>query len=410
MKLVHTSDWHLGARLHEEDRSMEHAAFLDWLAALLAEEHADVLLVAGDIFDVKAPSPQAQSLYYGFLARAVKEHLCRKVVAIAGNHDSCKLLAAPSNLLGELGISVVASAAGDLSREVVVVDGHDSRPALAVAAVPFMYDAELANFGARETAADASREEKVRAGWCAHSSAAISAARSAAPGAPVVAAAHCTILDAEPSDAESERCRRVGGIEAYDPSPLAAADYVALGHLHVPQQVRGGAGRMFYSGSPLCMSFDEARFGKSVNVVTFGGPGEIPKVEKRAVPQFVPVLTLCDTPDVAKAKLAELVAADRAKRRFVRIQLKDFEGESRGHWTDLRAIAGDSGTLILEENDVRPVMRDTSGLRAFAGRGIRQLKPRDVAERKLRDSTRKFSESEIASYMAMFDEAAGGVE
>ena len=409
MKIIHTSDWHLGARLREEDRGEEHAAFLDWLAALMADERPDALVVAGDVFDVKAPSPQAQSLYYGFLARVAKDRLCRKVVVTAGNHDNWKLLAAPSRLLDELGVAVVSAADEDVSGEVVVVRDDGGRPLLAVAAVPFMYEADLANFGAAETGEDATREAKVAAGWRRHCEAAISAARAAAPGVPLVATGHATLLSAQVSDADSERCRRIGGMEAYDPAPLAAADYVALGHLHIPQRVKGWEDRMFYSGSPLRMSFDEAKGTKSVNVVTFDSPAGGPRVEVREVPETVPILTVSGTPDHAKSQLAELVAASRTEKRFVRVQLRDFEGEAKGHWAELRAIVADTATLVLEENDVRPVPRDAAGLRAFADRGIRQLAPREVAEQKLRGSVRRFGEEQIVELMGMFDEVAGGL-
>ena len=148
MKIIHTSDWHLGARLHEEDRSGEQQAFLEWLLRLMEDEKPDALVVAGDVFDVKAPSPAAQRLYYGFLAKVVKSGTCGKVVVVAGNHDNAGLLAAPASLLGELDISVVARAQGGeaVSKEVVEVKGADGATHLVIAAVPFMYEAELAGF------------------------------------------------------------------------------------------------------------------------------------------------------------------------------------------------------------------------------------------------------------------------
>ncbi|MBP5321680.1 MAG: exonuclease subunit SbcD [Kiritimatiellae bacterium] len=409
MKIIHTSDWHLGARLHEEDRGEEHRAFLAWLLEQMRVERADALVVAGDIFDVKAPSLQAQGLYYGFLAEVVREQLCRKVVITAGNHDNGKFLAAPSELLEKLGIEVVSASGepGSAADEVVTVEDEHGKTGLVIAAVPFLFDADLANEG--DAGADAERNERVLAGWRHHYRAAIQAARAAAPDVPLVVTGHCTVKDAAPSDAESERCRRIGGIEAYDPAPFAEADYVALGHLHLPQTVKGFEGKMFYSGSPLRMSFDEAQGGKSVNIVTFGAAGEPPSVERRAVQETVPMVTLCGTPEAVKGKLAEYVAGGAAVKRFVRIQLKDFEGEAKGHWTEIRVLVRETQTLVLEENDIRPAVRETASLAVFAGRGIRQLNPREVAERKLRGSSRHFSEDEIADYLRMYDEVAGGV-
>lgn len=411
MKIIHTSDWHLGARLHEEDRSAEHQVFLDWLIGLLRAERADALIVSGDVFDVKAPSPQAQKLYYEFLAKVVKEHLCSKVVVTAGNHDNAKMLAAPSRLLEELGVAVVSVAGGgaDAVNEVVTVDGDDGKPGLVVAAVPFMFDAELANFGLEGAGEEADRAARILAGWKRHYEEVIAAARKAAPNVPLVVTGHCAVRDAQESDADSERCRRIGGIDAYDPAPLAVADYVALGHLHIPQPVRGFEGKMFYSGSPLRMSFDEARHKKSVNIVTFGAPGIAPAVEMREVPETVPILTVEGTPDEAKARLAALVAESKDVRRYVRVRLRDFEGEAKEHWAACQALVKDSATLILEENDMRPILRETRGLKAFAGKGIKQLRPREVAAQKLKGSNRHFSDERVAEFMAMYDEVAGGV-
>lgn len=406
MKIVHTSDWHLGARLREEDRADEHRAFLDWLAALMAEERPDALVVAGDVFDVKAPSPQAQNLYYGFLARIVRDRLCRTVVVIAGNHDNPKFLAAPSELLENLGIAVVSSASGDPREGVVPVADESGRPGLVVAALPFLFDAELSNFGRGAVPEDAPRDDRIRAGWDLRVRAAVAAAKTSFPGVPVVAVAHCTLPGARFSDADSERCRRVGGLDSCDPAPFAGADYVALGHLHVPQAVRGAEAAMFYSGSPLRMSFDEAGCAKSVHVVEFGPAGAPPAVRTAEVPGAVPLLTLRGAPEDVKKRLAALVAADPAKRRFVRLQLENFSGRADFHWAETRAIAKESATLVLEEHDLRPFPGAASGLRVFAGRDLRGVSPREVAERKLRTSGMHHAEERIAALLEKFDEAA----
>ena len=413
MKIIHTSDWHLGARLHEEDRSQEQKSFLDWFLELMKAERPDALVVAGDVFDVKAPSPQAQALYYEFLAKAATGGLCRRIVVTAGNHDNSKLLAAPSSLLVELGICVV-SVAGDgeaAKNEVVVVEGKDGNAALAIAAVPFMFDAELANFGRGETDADAPREERVLAGWAKHYGDVVAAARAAAPGVPLVVTGHCTLTGTVPSDKTSERHRRIGGIDAYDPKPLAGADYVALGHLHRSQAVRGYEDRMFYSGSPLRMSFDEADCKKHVNVVELGVAGEPPRVRLVDVPQTVPILTVEGTPDDVRARL-DGIAAEKDKLLYVRLRLKDFKGEARPYWEEFRARVQGTGMRVLEENDMRPVAPVTAGLKAIAKVGIKNVDPRDLAERKLRTSSGNFDDTQVSEYMALYDmaeeEAKGG--
>lgn len=410
MKIIHTSDWHLGARFHEEERIGEHRRFLSWLLERIREEKPDALVVAGDIFDIKAPSPAAQEMYYGFLSDVAKSGSCRRVVVTAGNHDNAHLLAAPAQVLDGIGVSVVAWAGEDPSGEVVVVDDASGRPGLVVAAVPFMYTAELANFGADRGGEASERGVKIARGWGRHHAAVMAQAQAMAPDAPVVLTGHCMLAEAVLSDDDSERCRCVGGLDAYDPAPLAGADYVALGHLHRPQAVRGFEDRMFYSGSPLAMSFDEAAGRKCINVVTLGKAGEKPEVKQVEVPRTVEILTLRGKPEDVKARLAEIVSAGADVRRFVRIQLEGFEGSATAHWSDIRELVKESATRVLEEMDVRPRTREAGAPDAFKGKTIAQIRPREMAEQKLRTSSQHYSEEQVAAFMEMFDEVAGGVQ
>jgi exonuclease SbcD len=108
MKILHTSDWHIGRSLYGRKRYDEFSAFLDWLAEFIQTENIDALLVAGDIFDTSMPSNRAQELYYRFLCK-VSASCCRHIVVIAGNHDSPSFLNAPKELLRALNVHVVGS-------------------------------------------------------------------------------------------------------------------------------------------------------------------------------------------------------------------------------------------------------------------------------------------------------------
>ena len=409
MKIIHTSDWHLGARLHEEDRCAEHQAFLAWLLERVKAEKPDVLVIAGDVFDVKAPSPAAQQMYYRFLADVARSGACRRVVVTAGNHDSSKLLAAPAAVLGEIGVTVVAVAQGgdDVAKEVVVVTDDAQRPVLTIGTVPFMYAAELSNFGAEGLSDDVARNVKVAKGWERHYGEVVARARALAPDAPLVLTGHCMLEQATVSDLDSERCRTVGGLESCDPKALAAADYVALGHLHRPQAVKGYETKMFYSGSPLAMSFDEADTSKYINVVTLGAKGAVPVVEQVEVPRTVPIVTLEGKPEQVEEELTRLVATDA--RRYVRIRLKDFEGAAAPYWSKIRARVKGTQTLLLVEEDLRPMKTATAGLKAFEGKELSQLQPREVAEQKLKSSSAHYSAEDVEVYLKMYDEVASNV-
>jgi exonuclease SbcD len=120
MRLLHTSDWHLGHRFHGRIRHEEQACFLDWLLEQIEQQAVGVLLVAGDIFDTTTPGSRAQGLYYRFLHRLAASP-CRHVVIIAGNHDSPSLLEAPRELLRQLDIHVVGTIDDRMEKEILLL-------------------------------------------------------------------------------------------------------------------------------------------------------------------------------------------------------------------------------------------------------------------------------------------------
>ncbi len=401
MTVIHTSDWHLGAKLHEQDRAEEHRQFLKALAALVEAESADAVVVSGDVFDVRQPGPAAQSLYYDFLASLDACKTCRKVVVTAGNHDSASLLAASGPVLKRLGVEVVAKASEDVSKELVVLTKADGSPALVVAAVPFMNDGELSNFARAAGVEAPDAAARVAAGFQTHYQAVLAAAHDAAQGAPVLVTGHCAVAGAAPSDARSERGRSVGGLDAFDGGAFAGADYVALGHYHIPQSV-GDSGRVFYCGSPLQMSFSEAGQQKFVNVVRFGekaGDAIAVKPVPLAVP--VPLVKLEGATEGVREQLKALV--EKGQPAYVNVRVTEGEGELAGFWNEVDAMAAAaSGVRVLLKENARPREKLGAGLAAAPEQDLAALTPRDIAE--LRLGEEDLNEQEKAEYVKMVEE------
>jgi len=157
MKILHTSDWHLGRTLYGRKRYEEFEAFLNWLAGLIDDEDVDVLLVAGDVFDNSTPSNRAQELYYRFLCRVAASPK-RHVVVTAGNHDSPSFLNAPKELLKFLNVHVVGSASDSPEDELIVLAGPDQEPRLIVCAVPYLRDRDIRTAEAGESVEDKERK------------------------------------------------------------------------------------------------------------------------------------------------------------------------------------------------------------------------------------------------------------
>ena len=152
MKILHTSDWHLGRSLYGRKRYDEFSEFLDWLTQTIEEESIDALLVAGDIFDNSTPGNRAQELYYRFLCR-VSTSCCRHVVVIAGNHDSPSFLNAPKELLRALNVYVVGAMTETLEDEVIVLYNGEQSEAV-VCAVPYLRDKDIRTVEPGETIDD----------------------------------------------------------------------------------------------------------------------------------------------------------------------------------------------------------------------------------------------------------------
>jgi exonuclease SbcD len=269
MKLLHTSDWHLGRTLCNRKRHEEYAAFLDWLIKTLRQEKIDALLVAGDVFDVSAPGNLAQELYYRFLGQA--SSCCRHVVIIAGNHDSPSFLDAPRALLQALEIHVVGGASADPEDEVLVLADAAGAPELIVCAVPYLRDRDVRVAEAGECIED--KERKLADGIRAHYAAVAAlaeqkrAALNAPKKIPIVGMGHLFAAGGQTVEGDGVRELYVGSLARVDARIFPDVfDYLALGHLHMPQKV-GGSETMRYSGSPLPMGFGEAKQQKSVCLI-----------------------------------------------------------------------------------------------------------------------------------------------
>jgi DNA repair protein SbcD/Mre11 len=291
MKILHTSDWHIGRSLYGRKRYEEFEAFLDWLYGVVEREQIDVLLVAGDIFDTSTPSNRAQELYYRFLARAAGRAGCH-VVITAGNHDSPSLLNAPSGLLKFLNVHVVGCSTDSPADEAIMLPDPDGRPELMVCAIPYLRDRDIRIAEAGESVED--KERKIIEGIRNHYRAVCDAAKErrdlAGRDIPIVAMGHLFASGGRTTDGDGVRELYVGTLAQVRADIFPECiDYLALGHLHIPQRV-GGSDFIRYAGSPLPMGFGEAGQEKSVVLVEFSGVA--PAVRVIPVPRFQGLTTL----------------------------------------------------------------------------------------------------------------------
>ena len=275
LTILHTSDWHLGRRLYGRMRYEEFEAFLSWLQETISAHKVDVLIVAGDIFDTMTPSNRAQALYYEFLGK-VSKLCCEHIVIVAGNHDSPTFLDAPSKVLKFLNVHVIGTACDDLNDEVLVLDAIDGTPHCIIAAVPYLRDRDVRGSHAGESAD--SKDTNVIKGIRAHYDEVASIAKARQEHLsnahqrhiPIIATGHLFAAGSKTTEDDGVRDLYVGSLGQISADMFDDGfDYVALGHLHVPQRV-GGCEHIRYSGSPIAMGFGEAKQQKQVLLVEFG--------------------------------------------------------------------------------------------------------------------------------------------
>ncbi len=309
MRVLHTSDWHIGRTLYGRKRYEEFEAFLTWLAETIQQNEIDALLVAGDVFDTSAPSNRAQELYYRFLCR-VAASSCRHIVVVAGNHDSPSFLNAPKELLKALDVHVVGSSTESPEDEVLVLRNEQDAPELIVCAVPYLRDRDIRVAEAGESVEDKERKliDGIRTHYAAVAALAEQKREELGGDIPIVGTGHLFTAGGQTVDGDGVRELYVGSLAHVTVGVFPACfNYLALGHLHVPQKVNGSE-TIRYSGSPLPMGFGEAKQQKSVCQIEFHSTAA--SVQLIDVPVFQKLERVKGDWDGISRRILELSATD----------------------------------------------------------------------------------------------------
>lgn len=359
MRILHTSDWHVGRTLHGESLHAAHEAWFDHLEDLVRSERLDAVLVAGDIFDRAIPPLASMDLLSDALSRLAAH---TRVILTPGNHDSAQRLGFASELLGDR--LVVRSRVRGVGTPVELADAAGGTGAL-LYPLPYL-DPEMTRRELGEEEAPVARShEAVLTAAMARVNADLAARRQAAGRrVPAMVAAHAFVVGGEPS--ESERDLRVGGVETVPAGVFGTkADYLALGHLHGPQEVPAGIPAR-YAGSPVAFSFSERSHTKSSAIITLEEGREArhelieAPVTRRLRQLRGPlewVLTQDGQEDWVKVEVTDPVRPDhlreRIKERFPHalVTVHDPEG----------GVAELRGRVVTAASDPVAVMRDFVG-------------------------------------------------
>lgn len=339
MRILHTSDWHLGRQFHGQSLEADHAVVLDQVYKALIKHTPDALIIAGDIFDRASPPASAVRQFNEFIKR-VASNTGTAIVMIAGNHDSGDRIESMSIMTDSKRALIRGPLIAD-ERPLVLEDAYGP---VFFSALPFAYE-----FAAREcfdSIVIESPSDVIEAQ--------IAAAKVYVPeGARWVVVAHAFVAGARPSDSERNLGRSVGGIETVPADVFDGAHYVALGHLHRPQMV--GQNNIRYAGSPLAFGFEESDVSKSMSLVDLEKDGSLEITELPFTPMRH-VRTL-------RGKLSDLVASGGPSEDFVKVVLTD-EGHLIDPMKQVRQLYPNASALSYECDEALAEMRTVDLVKA----------------------------------------------
>ncbi|WP_416777374.1 exonuclease subunit SbcD [Xenorhabdus budapestensis] len=266
MRIIHTSDWHLGQYFFTKNRAAEHQHFLQWLIGQINEYQVDALIIAGDVFDTGSPPSYARELYNRFVVD-LQPTGCQLVI-LGGNHDSVATLNESKTLFSYLNTTVIACAETDIQQQIKLLNNKNGQPGAILCAIPYLRPRDIMISQAGQSAMQ--KQQALQDAITEHyhqlyQQACLLREQLGHP-LPIIATGHLTTVGASTTD--SVRDIYIGTLDAFPAQAFPPADYIALGHIHRPQLINQ-AEHIRYSGSPIPLSFDEVGQEKSVCLVEF---------------------------------------------------------------------------------------------------------------------------------------------
>lgn len=377
MRILHTSDWHLGQHFMGKTRQAEHRAWCDWLVQTVIEQQADALIIAGDIFDTGTPPSYAREQYNEFVVQMQSTN-CQLVV-LAGNHDSVAMLNESKSLLSQLNTHVIARASDDLDEQVLVLNKGCGEVGALICAVPYLRPRDVQRSQAGQSAEDkqSDLQQAIEQHYARLFAKAEQLRNELGVTVPIIGTGHLTSVGARLT--ESVRALYIGNLSAFPANAFPPFDYLALGHIHRPQKV-AGLEHIRYSGSPIALSFDEAAQQKQVLCVELNSHG-LQRVTELAIPCFRPLMSLTGSLAELKQQFEQLAAQlDESVVTWLEIQVQGDE-----YYADLdERVSALCAQLPVEVLRVRRMRgAQVAGLEREANEQLAELSPDQVFAKRL---------------------------
>ncbi|MEZ9391668.1 exonuclease subunit SbcD [Vibrio splendidus] len=377
MKILHTSDWHLGQNFYNKSRKNEHERFLQWLLEQVTEHDIDAIIVAGDIFDTSTPPSYAREMYNKFVVDSNK--IGCQLVLLGGNHDSVSVLKETQQLLKYMGADVIPNTNEDHATQVVELKGKNGDVEALVCAIPFIRPRDVLTSQAGVTGVE--RQKQLGGAIKQHYQSVYDAAvekRATFENSehmPIIATGHLTAMGVQQSD--SVRDIYVGNLDGFAADGFPDADYIALGHIHRPQVV---AKREYirYCGSPIPLSFDELKSQKQVCVVEF--VEGVRTISQLPVPTFQPLAEIKGDLSEIESQLIQYVGLDSEQSVWlsIEVQAQDYLSDLQER---MRALTEGLNVEVLQLRRARE--RRNQALEQESAETLSELSPMDVFSKRI---------------------------
>ncbi|HIE4548735.1 TPA: exonuclease subunit SbcD [Proteus mirabilis] len=377
MRIIHTSDWHLGQYFFTKTRAQEHQQFLDWLLAQIREQQVDAVIVAGDIFDTGSPPSYARELYNRFVV-AIRDTQCQLII-LGGNHDSVATLNESKSLLACLNTTVIANVHTETPQAPIILYQKNHTPGALLCAIPYLRPRDMINSKSGQSGADkqGALKEAIADYYQRQYQAALDLRKQLNVNVPIIATGHLTTIGASVSD--SVREIYIGTLEAFNATLFPPFDYIALGHIHRPQRVNK-SGHIRYSGSPIPLSFDESAQQKSVCLIDFE-QDKLAEMTLLPIPEFQLLRTLSGSLQEIATQLEKL--ATQYNEMDTTIWL-DIEVSTQDYLSDIQTrIQELTQSPLFEVIVLRRARKQRQALMQNEKETLTELTVYDVFERRL---------------------------
>jgi exonuclease SbcD len=376
MRILHTSDWHLGQFFINKSRGPEHQRFIEWLLEQVSLHEIDAVIIAGDVFDTGSPPSYARELYNQFVIGMHK--LNCQLIILAGNHDSVSTLNESKKILAQLNTQVISAANPNSEEQVITLYDRTGEIGALLCAIPYIRPRDLVKSQAGESVSDKQQNlgQAITDYYRYVYDVADQKRSQLNKPVAIIATGHLTALGVALT--ESVRDIYIGNLEAFPASSFPPADYIALGHIHRPQIVAKSE-HIRYCGSPIPLSFDELGSPKQVLIAEFQGAA-LTQVIPLDIPNFQPMQVIKGDLASIEQQLGCLQIEKDEQALWLSIEV-----ETQDYLTDLQNriqhLTKDLNVEVLQLRRARQQLQPS--IERIDKEVLAELVPSDVFERRL---------------------------